>query len=157
MKTKTTRTKTTTKKKRRSGSSLCGALGLPIWCAALLLAFSFGALGQKSSLPAPRTIEGSVLDRTGHTLPGAVVLIEDLKSLQVRSFIVQEDGKYRFGGLSSDANYELRARYNGVLSSPKTVSVFESSPAIVVNLTVAAKLKRAAPPATSTHPSGNTQ
>ena len=40
-----------------------------------------------------RTIEGTVLDHEGHPVPGAVVLIEDLKTLQVRSYIVQQDGQ----------------------------------------------------------------
>jgi hypothetical protein len=101
-----------------------------------------------SSAPVSRTIEGSVLDQAGHPIPGAVVLIEDLKSLQVRSFIVQNDGKFRFRGLSSDANYELRARLNGASSHPKTVTVFDSHPVIVVNLTLAMRSKPKNP---STH------
>jgi carboxypeptidase family protein len=128
--------------------------------AALLLAaccFSIGAQEQRGPSPVSRTIEGSVVDRAGKPVAGAVVLIEDLKSLQVRSYIVQEDGKFRFRGLSSDANYQLRARLNGMVSKPKTVSVFESKTAIVVNLTLAAvKARRAAPPPTATkNPPGN--
>jgi len=107
-----------------------------------------------SASPVSRTIEGTVLDHTGHPVPGAIVLIEDLKTLQVRSYIVQDDGKYRFRGLSSDANYQLRARLNGVSSTPKTVSVFESHPAIVVNLTLPAKPKRSTPPPAK-QPPGN--
>lgn len=152
--------KTRTRKKKRSGSSLRSLSAcLSAWFAALILAFCVAAASaQQSSQPGSRTIQGSVLDRAGHPLSGAVVLIEDLKSLQVRSYIVQEDGKFRFGGLSSDANYEVRARYNGVLSSAKTVSVFESNAAIVVNLTVTAKSKKASPPAaTASRPPGNAQ
>lgn len=118
----------------------------------------WGALaGQQQGSPSPvsRTIEGSVLDRAGHPVSGAVVLIEDLKSLQVRSYIVQEDGKFRFRGLSADANYELRARFKGMASKPKTVSVFESKPVIAVNLTLLAKTKRAAPAPSSSKASGN--
>jgi hypothetical protein len=111
------------------------------------------AAGQGSGVSSvSRTIEGVVLDHAGHPVPGAVVLIEDLKSLQVRSYIVQEDGKYRFTGLNPDANYELRARLNGIASSPKTVDIFESKPAIVVNLTLAVKQKR---PTAAHHPPGN--
>jgi hypothetical protein len=124
-------------------------LALVMTCAVCLT----GAPGQPAGSPVSRTIEGTVLDRTGHPVPGAVVLLEDLKSLQVRSYIVQEDGKFRFRGLSSDANYELRARFKGLASSPKTVSVFESRPSIVVNLTLSAKPKPPAPPAN--HPAGN--
>jgi hypothetical protein len=160
------RTKTRTTKKRRSGINSASPLDhRPVGVSALFvrpvpasfriclillcicgLHPSLSASGQKSPAPVSRVIEGSVLDRTGHPLPGAVVLIEDLKSLQVRSYIVQNDGKYHFRGLSSDANYQLRARYNGAMSGAKTVSVFESKPAIVVNLTVALKPKRATPP-----------
>jgi hypothetical protein len=106
-----------------------------------------------TGLSVPRTIEGEVLDHAGHPVPGAVVLIEDLKTLQVRSYIVQQDGKYRFRGLSPDANYQLRARLNGISSGPKTVSVFESKSTIVVNLKLSTKQKRSARPAPSGNPS----
>jgi hypothetical protein len=93
-----------------------------------------------------------VLDRGGHPVSGAVVLIEDLKSLQVRSYIVQEDGKFHFRGLSSDANYELHARLNGVSSGRKTVNVFDTHPTIVVNLTLTTKPKRTQPAAATPSP-----
>jgi hypothetical protein len=131
------RTKTTTRRKRRSGTSLY-LMALVLVCVA--------DAGQRGGVsPVSRTIDGSVLDQGGHPVPGAVVLIEDLKSLQVRSYLVQEDGKFQFRGLSSDANYELRAHFHGVASRPKTVSVFESSPAVVVTLTLAVKHKRGTP------------
>ncbi len=122
-----------------------------------LLVCGVASGGQQRSSPAPisRTIEGSVLDHSGHPVPGAVVLIEDLKSLQVRTYLVQEDGKFRFRGLSSDANYELRARFNGVASNAKTVSVFETHPVVVVNLTLSIRPKRSAPAAAPNHPPGN--
>jgi len=97
--------------------------------------------GQQSAVPAARTIEGLVLDRAGKPVPGAVVLIEDLKSLQVRSYLVQQDGKYHFHGMSSDANYELRAQFKGEVSGPKTVTVFKSGQTIVVNLKLTGKMK----------------
>ncbi len=115
--------------------------------------------GQQQGSPSPvsRTIQGSVLDRAGHPVVGAVVLIEDLKSLQVRSYIAQQDGKFRFHGLSADANYELRARFNGAASKPKTISVFESKPVVEVNLTLGTKAKRATPVRPSSHAAGNSQ
>jgi hypothetical protein len=104
-----------------------------------LAAGAFLAAGQQGVSPVSRTIEGKVLDHNGNIVPGAVVLIKDLKSLQVRSYIVQQDGKYHFHGLSADANYQLRAQANGLLSGAKTVSVFESHPTVEVNLKLAAK------------------
>ncbi len=59
----------------------------------------------------------------------------------MRSYIVQPDGKYRFRGLSPDANYEVRAQFNGAESRAKTVSVFESGHTVVVNLKLSIKAK----------------
>jgi hypothetical protein len=93
---------------------------------------------QPSVSPKTRSIEGTVLDRAGSPVPGAVVLLKDLKTLQVRSFIAQNDGKYHFYGLSSDINYQVRAQANDVISPIKNISVFDSHSRIVVNL----KLKK---------------
>ena len=121
-----------------------------------ILSLPLAAFAQDKAVAAlDGTYEVKELDRAGKPVAGAVVLIEDLKSLQVRSYIVLEDGKFRFRGLSADANYQLRARANGLTSKPKTISVFETKPLIVVNLTLGVKPKRAAPPPTSTHPPGN--
>jgi len=134
--------KTTTKRKERKiGVSISASL-FRLWFAAAL-AFSTAA-GEPGSAPVSRTIEGVVVDRAGSPVPGAVVLVKDLKSLQVRSYIAQEDGKYHFHGLSSDANYQLRAQFNGVAGGAKSVSVFDSRPTVVVNLKV--PVKRPQPP-----------
>ena len=63
------------------------------------------------------------------------------KTLQVRSYIAQADGKYRFFGLSSDINYELRAQSNGMTSPIKTVSVFDSHKIVTLNLKLKKKIK----------------
>jgi hypothetical protein len=116
------------------------------WAIAMLLAvLPVRMTGQQSAAPVARTIEGMVVDRAGSPVPGAVVLIEDLKSLQVRSYLVQQDGKYHFHGLSSDANYELRAQCKGEVSGPKTVTVFRSGDTVEVNLKLTGKSKRSAP------------
>jgi len=64
------------------------------------------------------------------------VLLKNGKTLQVRSFIAQEDGKYHFYGLSSDVNYEVRAQANGMTSKTRNVSVFDSHKIVRVNLKV---------------------
>lgn len=112
----------------------------------LLAAFSFPSHAQiqpsvqdeSSVRPRTRSIEGAVLDKAGAPVPGAVVLLKDLKTLQVRSFIAQGDGKYHFYGLNLDINYQVRAQSNDVTSSIKNISVFDSHSRIVVNL----KLKK---------------
>ena len=88
-----------------------------------------------------RSIQGAVLDSKGAAVPGAIVLIKDTKTLQVRSYIAQDEGKYHFFGLSTDINYELRAESNGMTSSRKMVSVFDSHKIVTVNLKLKKKLK----------------
>jgi hypothetical protein len=88
-----------------------------------------------------RSIEGIVLGDGGAPVPGAVVLIKDSKTLQVRSYIAQQDGKYHFYGLSTDINYQLRAESKGLTSKTKTVSVFNSHGKVTLNLKLTKKLK----------------
>jgi len=87
-----------------------------------------------SGTPTTRSIVGKVVDKSGALVPGATVLLKDMQSLQVRSYIALKDGTYRFYGLSSDVPYEVRAQANGKTSDTKTVSVFDSHKKITVNL-----------------------
>lgn len=88
-----------------------------------------------------RSIEGTVLSSTGAPVRGAIVLLKNGKTLQVRSFIAQQDGSYRFYGLSTDVNWELRAEANGLTSKTKTISVFDSHPHVRLNLKLVKKMK----------------
>lgn len=88
-----------------------------------------------------RSIEGTILSKAGAPVPGAIVLLKDTKTLQVRSFIAQNDGKYHFYGLSTDINYELRAESNGMTSPRKMVSVFDSHKIVTLNLKLKDKRK----------------
>lgn len=81
-----------------------------------------------------RAIEGTVLSSTGSPVAGAIVLLKDAKTLQVRSYIAQQDGKYHFYGLSTDVNWQLRAEADSMTSKTKTVSVFDSHAKVRLNL-----------------------
>ena len=91
-------------------------------------------VGQNSGTT--RSIEGRVLNREGGAIPSAVVLLKDTKTLQVRSYIAQADGRYHFYGLSTDVNFQLRAEANGFTSKVKTVSVFDSHKVVKLDLKV---------------------
>jgi hypothetical protein len=88
-----------------------------------------------------RSIEGTVLSSNGTPVPGAIVQIKDSKTLQVRSYIAQQNGRYQFWGLSNDVNYQLRAMAGGLTSKNKTVSVFNSRRKIILNLKLTQKFK----------------
>jgi hypothetical protein len=97
----------------------------------------------QNKLPAnTRVIEGTVEDPNGSPVKGAVVLLKDMKSLQVRSYLAQEDGKYHFFGLSTDVNYQVRAQNGTMSSSNKLVSVFDSHQRITIDLKLKANKKK---------------
>lgn len=83
-----------------------------------------------------RSVQGFVRDQSGNPLPGAVVEIEDRTTLQVRSYITEKDGAYRFGQLLPDLTYHLRAKFAGVFGHSKDISKYSSKDNARVDLTV---------------------
>ena len=83
-----------------------------------------------------RAVAGVVRNEAGHAVEGAVVQLKDTKSLKVRSYITKTDGIYRFFGLSTNADYEIRASGKDVESEKRTLSLFDSRKEAIVNLTL---------------------
>lgn len=86
-----------------------------------------------------RSLSGVVRDEKDNPAEGAIVQLKDTKSLQVRSFITKEDGNYHFHGLSSDIDYQVKAERQTTASGVKTLSVYDSRKAAVINLKLEAK------------------
>jgi len=99
----------------------------------LMLMVATAAFAQKKA-PPEKTVTGVVSDANGEPVPGAVVQLKNMKTLQIRSFIAREKGDYYFHGLSADVDYELKAQSNGKESAPRTVSTFDSHMQVTVNL-----------------------
>lgn len=74
-----------------------------------------------------RDIRGTVTDKSGNPLPGAVVQLENKLTLTVMSYITAKDGHYRFSGLSDNVDYTVRARYRKYWSPQRTLSKLDSS------------------------------
>lgn len=91
--------------------------------------------GEDSTI---RNVEGTLTDVSGAPVAGGIVQLKDMKSLQVRSFITLEGGKFHFSGLSTNIDYEIKGQHNGADSDTKTLSVFDSRKEAVLNL----KLKK---------------
>jgi hypothetical protein len=85
-----------------------------------------------------RTVEGVVTNAANQPVAKAVVQLKNTKNLQIRSFITPDDGSYHFAGLGTDVEYQLKADRDGVSTSWKTLSVFNSKKTAVINL----KLKK---------------
>jgi hypothetical protein len=73
-----------------------------------------------------RSLTGMVTDKAGNALPGAVVQIENTRTLDVRSWITDKMGRYCFNELLDDVDYTVRAHYRRTWSRSRTLSKFNS-------------------------------
>jgi len=73
-----------------------------------------------------RVVQGIVQNADALPQANAVVYLQDQKSLEVRTYITEADGHYRFGQLSSDVDYQLWAELKGHKSKSKSISSFDS-------------------------------
>lgn len=110
---------------------------LPLLFAAAVLAPAWQWTNQKKEKPRDPTIRnvtGIVTLPDGSPASGAVVQLKNLKTLQIRSFITREDGKYNFQNLSTSIDYELAATWRDFASPKRMLSVFDTRLDAVVNL-----------------------
>jgi hypothetical protein len=54
------------------------------------------------------------------------VYLQDQKSQEVRTYITEANGHYRFGQLSTEVDYQLWAEYKGHKSKTRSISSFDS-------------------------------
>jgi hypothetical protein len=73
-----------------------------------------------------RVVQGNVTNSADQLQANAVVYLQDQKTLEVRTYITQTDGHYRFGQLSSDVDYQIWAEYQGHKSKTRAISSFDS-------------------------------
>jgi hypothetical protein len=71
-------------------------------------------------------VQGIVQNADALPQANAVVYLQDQKSLEVRTYITEVDGHYRFGQLSSEVDYQLWAELKGHKSKSKSISSFDS-------------------------------
>ena len=103
---------------------------LAVACAGLLPAQK----NKDKEDPTIRSLQGQVSDTDDKPVTGAVVQLKDTHTLQVRSFITQDTGEYRFSGLRADTDYEIKADYNGMSSDTRRLSNFDARKIAMVNL-----------------------
>jgi hypothetical protein len=96
----------------------------------LLFLFSRTANAQR------RSVRGIVMDQRGRPLRGASVKLKSLPTLQIRSYISEKDGGYRFQRLNPDWDYELKADFEGESSHTERLDRFASTFEVVVNLRI---------------------
>jgi len=80
-----------------------------------------------------------VLDKSENPVPTGVVFLKNVRTNQVRSYIADNQGNYRFSGLDPNSDYELHAEKDGAKSQTRSVSSFDTHMDIVLNLKLAPK------------------
>ena len=83
-----------------------------------------------------RILMGRVTDRQESPLANAVVYLTNTRTRAVKTYIVGQDGAYRFPSLAPNIDYEVYAQYNGHKSDTKTVSQFDTRQQLSINLKV---------------------
>ncbi len=107
---------------------------------ALLVLLSFtAAYAAKDKGDAGRLLLGKVLDRDDAPVPGAVVYLSNTRTQAVKTYIVGQDGTYRFPALSPNVDYEVYAQHNGKKSDTKTLSSFDSRSQVSIVLKIDVK------------------
>jgi hypothetical protein len=86
-----------------------------------------------------RLLTGRVVDKDDAPVPGAVVYLANTRTRAVKTFIVGQDGMYRFPALSPNVDYEVYAQYKDRKSDTKTVSQFDTRPQVNINLKIDTK------------------
>jgi len=83
-----------------------------------------------------RLLLGKVLDQQDNPLPDAVVYLTNTRNRAVKTYIVGQDGSYRFPALSAAVDYEIYAQYKGRKSDTKAVSQFDDRSQVNLNLKI---------------------
>jgi len=95
--------------------------------------------GRSSKEDKTRLLTGKVLDSGENPLPNAVVYLTNTHTRAVKTYIVGEDGAYRFPALQPSIDYEVYAQYNNRKSGTKTVSQFDDRSQVYISLKVNTK------------------
>jgi len=86
-----------------------------------------------------KTVRGVVVDKSDNPIPTGVVFLKNVRTNQVRSYIADDQGNYRFSGLDPNSDYELHAEKDGAKSQTRNISSFDTRMDIVLNLKLAPK------------------
>ena len=104
-----------------------------------LLAASSGFAQNSKHEAQLKTVRGVVLDKADNSVAASVVFLKNVRTNQVKSYIADSQGNYRFSGLDPNSDYELHAEKDGAKSQTRNVSSFDTRMDIVLNLKLAPK------------------
>lgn len=106
-----------------------------IACALLFTMCMAAHAADKKDKTQGRLLYGKVLDQQDNPVVDAVVYLTNTRTHAVKTYIVGQDGTYRFPGLST-VDYEVYAQSSGQKSDTKSVSQFDDRPQVYVDLRI---------------------
>ncbi|HEV3218281.1 MAG TPA: carboxypeptidase-like regulatory domain-containing protein [Candidatus Acidoferrales bacterium] len=81
-----------------------------------------------------RTVHGTVVDKNDNPVSAAVVYLENRKTKVIRTVLTGDHGLYTFSGLDPNVDFELHAELDGLTSTNRTVSTFDTRDEIEMTL-----------------------
>jgi hypothetical protein len=108
-----------------------------LWMWALVLLLGGTAAAQDAKKEARlRSVLGVVSDKSDKPVVNAIVFLKNLRTNTVISHFSDAQGNYRFSGLDPNADYELRAEFDGEKSPSRTISSLDSRKEMNLNLKI---------------------
>ncbi len=83
-----------------------------------------------------KNLQGKVFNGDNQPISGAIVYLKNSRNNDVKTFLSDKDGSYRFAGLSADTDYSVWAAYHAKKSPTKTVSSFDSRKQVYIDLKI---------------------
>jgi hypothetical protein len=112
-----------------------GQVPLIVGAFVLVISVTAYAAPDKKDKQQGRLLYGKVLDQQDNPVPNAIVYLTDTRTHAVKTYIIGQDGTYRFPGLSN-VDYEVYAQYKSRKSDTKSVSQFDDRSQVYVDLKI---------------------
>jgi hypothetical protein len=107
-----------------------GLIALVAFAAAVMYAQG-NPKGKESQL---RTVRGTVVDTNESPVDTAIVYLKNAHSQDIITHLSDTDGTFRFSGLDLNVDYEIHAEKEGVTSSTRSISNFDTRKEFVLTL-----------------------
>jgi hypothetical protein len=114
-----------------------GLVALVALAATLLSTLSTGLFGQGNSKGKEselRTVRGTVVDKEESPVDTAVVYLKNGHTQDIITHLSDTDGTFRFSGLDLNVDYEIHAEKEGMTSSNRSISNFDTRKEFVLTL-----------------------
>lgn len=110
-----------------------------LWTTSVLAAPAQLFGGDSKKEDKTRLLTGKVLDANDNPLPNSVVYLTNTHTRSVKTYIVGDDGTYRFPALQPTIDYEVYAQLDNHKSGTKMVSQFDNRTQVYLTLRINTK------------------